>query len=193
MRFDPDRHRRRSLRLKSYDYSQAGGYYVTVVAQDRESLFGEVTSQTMRLNDAGRMVDSVWRDLALFYPGVRLDAFVVMPNHIHGVLFLVGATPRGCPPGGGRRGEEGQARGPAPTASLSLPDVVHRFKTLTTRRYIEGVKQQGWMTFRARLWQRNYHEHVIRDEESLALIREYIANNPAGWAEDQENPGRLGP
>jgi hypothetical protein len=87
--------------------------------------------------------------------------------------------------GAGDRTHSGQAQGPAPT--LSAPDVVHRFKTLTTKRYADGVKQSGWPTFSGRLWQRNYYEHIIRNDESLNRIREYIVNNPAQWALDREN------
>lgn len=102
----------------------------------------------------------------------------------------VGATPRGRPGGGHPRldPEQGQAQGPAPTPTrLSLPDVVHRFKTLTTKRHVDGVTRQGWAPFPGRLWQRNYYEHVVRDEESLERIRQYASDNPARWAVDTEN------
>lgn len=102
-----------------------------------------------------------------------------MPNHAHGVLVL---------------GDGGQARGPAPAMvlprALSIGDVVRRFKTMTTKRYADGVTQGGWPTFLGRLWQRNYYEHIIRDEPSLQRIRESIAANPARWIDDQENPRR---
>ncbi|HON94026.1 MAG TPA: transposase [Sedimentisphaerales bacterium] len=145
----------------------------------------------MVLNGAGRMVQTVWEDMGVYYSGVKTDEFVVMPNHVHGIIVLVGATPRGRPDSLNRTDagdgiHSGQAQGPAPT--LSAPDVVHRFKTLTTKRYADGVKQSGWPTFSGRLWQRNYYEHIIRDDASLDRIREYIVNNPAKWALDRENP-----
>jgi putative transposase len=200
MRFHPERHHRRSIRLKGYDYRQAGAYFVTICTQDRAFLFGQVVHDEMQLNDAGKMVYDVWNDLPAFYPGVQTDAFIVMPNHIHGIIILVGADPRVCPAqpsvGVGPRAcpgqpqELGQPQGVAPT--LGLPDVVHRFKTMTTKRYADGVKRLGWEPFRGRLWQRNYYEHIIRNEESLNRIREYVLTNPMRWALDRENPHRVG-
>jgi REP element-mobilizing transposase RayT len=205
MRFHPERHHRRSIRLKGYDYRQAGAYFVTVCTQDRSFLFGEMVHGEMRLNDAGKMVYDVWNDLPAFYPGVQTDAFIVMPNHIHGIIILVGADPRVCPdadprvcpdadprvcPDADPRVCPGQPQGVAPT--MGLPDVVHRFKTMTTKRYADGVKRLGWEPFRGRLWQRNYYEHIIRNEESLNRIREYILTNPMRWALDRENPHRVG-
>nr|BAL59102.1 hypothetical conserved protein [Candidatus Acetothermum autotrophicum] len=184
MRADPERHHRRSIRLRGYDYTQPGAYFVTICTQDRMCLFGEVVHGEMRFTDAGRMVHDVWNDLPNHYPGVTIDAFVVMPNHIHGIVVLVGAGPRACPEW------VGQPQGVAPTMSLS--DVIHRFKTMTTKRYADGVKQLGWPPFRGRLWQRNYYEHIIRDEESLHRIREYIRTNPLRWHVDRENPNPTG-
>jgi putative transposase len=184
VRFNREKHRRRSIRLLGYDYTQAGAYFVTICTQGRECLFGEIVDREMRLNDAGRMVHSVWEELPRRYTGMDIDAFVAMPNHIHGIIILrdhhvVGATPRGCP-------TSGQAQGPAPT--MSLPDVVHRFKSLTTARYPQGVAEKGWPPFCRRLWQRNYYEHVIRGEDELDRIRRYIEDNPLMWAMDRENP-----
>lgn len=119
MRFDPESHRRRSIRLKGYDYSQLGPYFVTIVTRDSGCLFGEVVEGEMRMNDAGRRVHQVSDELAMFYPGVQTDAFIIMPNHIHGVIIPIGAGPRACP------NETGQPQGVAPTV-LSLPDVLHR-------------------------------------------------------------------
>ena len=188
-----DKHRR-SVRLKDYDYHQAGAYFVTIVAQDRRCLFGDVVEGKMRLNPAGQMVQTVWDEMPNNYPNVETDLFVVMPNHVHGVIVLE-ASRRAC------RASGGQPQGVAPTnprsanhdvaRSLSLPDVIHRFKTLTTQRYTLGVKEHGWFRFNSRLWQRNYFEHVIRDENSLNRIRQYILDNPAHWECDQENLGAL--
>jgi len=182
VRFDPERLHRRSIRLKGYDYSQPGAYFITICTQDRACLFGEVVDGEMRLNDAGQMVQDVWDELPAFYPSVQTDAFIVMPNHIHGIIILVGADPCVCPD------EIGQPQMIAPR--LSLPDVVHRFKTMTTKRYIDGVKKFGWTPFRRRLWQRNYYEHIIRNDHALQRIREYIWTNPLRWHLDRENPNR---
>jgi putative transposase len=219
----PERHCRRSIRLKGYNYSQAGAYFITICTQGRECLFGQVVDGTMRLNDAGQMIQAIWQEIPNYYSGVAVDAFVVMPNHIHGIIILVGAVPhpnddqpvgtgpRACPDkspyaypndgqpvGAGPRAcpdirqphGMGQPQGVAPT--LSLPNVVHRFKTITTKRYIDGVKQCGWHRFQIRLWQRNYFEHIIRDDESLHHIRQYIVENPLRWHLDRENPNAIG-
>jgi len=195
MRFHPERHHRRSIRLKGYDYRQAGAYFVTICTQDRAFLFGQVVHDEIQLNDAGKMVYDVWNDLPAFYPGVQTDAFIVMPNHIHGIIILVGAGPRVCPDSDpracpGQPQELEQPQGVAP--ALGLPDIVHRFKTMTTRRYADGVKRLGWEPFRGRLWQRNYYERIIRNEESLNRIRGYILTNPMRWALARENPHRVG-
>jgi putative transposase len=190
MTSDRERHHRRSIRLKGYDYSQAGAYFVTICTQGRACLFGEVVGGVMRPGEAGQMIQSVWDEMPPFYPGVETDEFVVMPDHVHGIVVLVGATtgattggrPYTDPPDG--VGADGVG------AVLSLGDVVHRFKTMTTRRYVDGVKQNGWAAFPGRLWQRNYYERIIRDEKSLHRIRQYILDNPARWAFDRKNPSR---
>ncbi len=185
MKYDPKIHHRRSIRLVDYDYAQAGAYFVTVCAEDHLCLFGNVRDGDMWLNDAGEMVQATWDQIPDRYPAVETDAFVVMPNHIHAIIVLsVGAGPCACPD------PIGQPRGVAPTdgRGLSLGDVVQRFKTLTTKRYVDGVKQHGWRVFPGRLWQRNYFEHIIRNDHALDQIRLYIMNNPANWMLDRENP-----
>jgi putative transposase len=208
MTFNPDIHHRQSIRLRGYDYSRAGAYFITICTQNRECLFGNIivgagpcACPEMVLNHAGTMIQTVWDEIPIHYTETEIDEFVVMPNHIHGIVVIVGATPRGCPdPGGGSFGQEngrargdhkgGQARGPAPTeitGTLSLGDIVHRFKTMTTKRYADGVKQLGWQSFTGKLWQRNYWEHVIRNEMELNRIREYIHDNPTQWESDHLN------
>jgi putative transposase len=187
MTYDPTRHHRRSIRLPTYDYTQPGAYFVTICTQNRECVLGEVIQGQMVLNARGQMVESVWRQLPQHYPRVEVDAFVVMPNHVHGIVILVGAGPRACPERPARpRVDSGQSQGIAPT--ISLPDVVHRFKSLTTAKYRTGVLQDGWQPFPGRLWQRNYYERVVRNDNDLARIRQYIVDNPARWQEDPENP-----
>jgi len=188
--------------LHGYDYSQNGLYFVTNCTHGRLRLLGDVANGEMQLNDAGRMVHAIWDEIPAHYRGIEIDQFTVMPNHIHGIIKIVGAGPRacpdprahpstnpvgatpcGCPASPGQAREPGHPQGGAPT-DLSLPDVVHRFKTLTTKRYTDGVKQNGWQPFPAKLWQRNYYEHIIRDEASYLKIAEYIQTNPRRWAED---------
>ena len=183
-----ERHHRRALRLKGYDCTLPGAYFVTICTQNRECLLGEIVDGEMHPNEAGRMVQAIWNELPNHYTGVQVDAFVVMPNHIHGIIVLspmnlsVEAGPCACP-------DPGHPQGVAPT--LSLPDVVHRFKSLTTARYRHGVARGGWPAFDRRLWQRNYYEHVIRNERDMDRIREYILNNPLRWAEDENNPALI--
>ncbi|HUU28197.1 MAG TPA: transposase [archaeon] len=180
----PDQHRRRSIRLPDYDYTTTGAYFVTICAHEHRCLFGDVMDGRVRLNEAGMVVQAVWDELPVHYPHVEIDTFVVMPNHVHGIIILtdspVGAAPRGRP------NNCGQARGPAPT--MSLPDVVHRFKTMTTKRYTDGVKQSKWPPFDKHLWQRGYYEHVVRRTDKMNCIREYILQNPLCWEFDRENP-----
>ncbi|WP_169239716.1 transposase [Candidatus Roseilinea sp. NK_OTU-006] len=171
MKYDPQKHHRRSIRLKGYDYSQAGAYFVNIVTQARACLFGDVVAGEMRLNDFGQVVHGVWNNLPNHYAGVELDAFVVMPNHVHGIVVIVGAGFK-----------------PAPTTTTAptqhgLPEIIRGFKTFSARRINELRGTPG-----VPVWQRNYYEHIIRDDESLNRIREYIANNPSQWAADRENP-----
>ena len=183
---------RRSLRLRDYDYSQAGAYFVTVCAQNRECLFGDIVNREMALNDAGRMVERWWCELKNKFPQSETDEYRVMPNHFHGIIMIVGADlcvrpVQPCvrpnqPDVHGLQQKQGAHIG-AP-----LPRIVQWFKTMTTNEYIRSVKQREWKPFATRLWQRNYYEHIVRDEGELNRIREYIANNPAQWELDRENP-----
>jgi REP element-mobilizing transposase RayT len=192
---------RRSARLKAYDYSRSGAYFITICTQDRACLFGQVFENEVRLNGPGLTVQAVWDEMPAHYPGVEADSFVVMPNHIHGIIVLAHTSPDTQP--ARETGLRGQPRGVAPTdrfspggkppTGLTLGDAVHRFKTMTTKRYTDGVKQVGWPPYRGRLWQRNYFEHVIRDEHDLARIRQYIADNPMRWSVDAENPRAVSP
>ena len=188
--FDSDRRSRRSIRLTGYDYSRAGAYFVTVCTHDRTLLFGEIANGEMRLNDSGRLVHEIWDGLPEHYLHVDLDAFVIMPNHIHGIIFL---TPGSGVMGTGMNGDDVSNSGsggsraglkPAPTRH-GLPEVVRAFKTFSARRINEYRQTLG-----TAVWQRNYYEHIIRNECDLNRIRQYIIDNPAKWPEDPENPGR---
>ncbi len=185
---------RHSLRLKEYDYSSAGVYFVTVCAHNRECLFGDIIDGEMVLNDAGKMVERCWLEIPDHYPSVELDEFVIMPNHFHGILYIheIESTV-GAPLVGALEGNEnelsqlhGQPQGIAPTVTLGK--IVGEYKSLTTLLYVRGVNELQWKRFNTRLWQRNYYEHIIRDESDLNRIREYIINNPARWQDDEENP-----
>jgi putative transposase len=224
----PQKCHRRSIRLAGYDYRIAGAYFVTLCTQNRKCLLGNVANGEMTLNDSGHMIHRVWNELPHYYPGVDIDTFQIMPNHVHGIIILVGepagvGQPRGVAPtkrpspgnkdwkhnslvGAGPCAcpGPGQPRGPAPTmdmagrahdnkpvVELSLPEVVHRFKTMTTKKYTVGVKQSGWPAFPGKLWQRNYYERIIRDSDELVQIRQYILDNPQRWEFDRENPQNI--
>ena len=284
MRYNPEIHHRRSIRLKGYDYSQSGAYFVTLCTQNRECLFGDIQNGVIRLNDAGWMVWHWYAALSKKFTDIECDEFVCMPNHVHFIVVNVGAhdvgadrcvcpgsdanirprswsswsehgcnprgehvgsplrhpqitgtpvgadrcvcpvpyhdirpgfrsEPTGCNPRGEHAGSPlhhqqtigvgvGADRcvcpGSCPDlsgehgcnprgehAGSPLHRVVQWFKTMSTNEYIRGVKQNGWPPFSAKLWQRNYWEHVVRNETELDRIRAYIRNNPARWQSDQ--------
>ncbi len=187
MKYNPDIHHRRSIRLKGYDYSQKGYYFVTICIQNRECLLGQSINNTIFLNDAGLMVQNIWNTLPDHYAGVGIDSYIIMPNHIHGIIILtVGAGPRACP----CRANPLQGEPPGGT-TMKLPDIIHRFKSLTTNIYHKSVIQHNWPPFPGKLWQRNYYDHIIRNDLELSQIREYIINNPVKWELDKENPDNI--
>ena len=167
---------RRSIRLKGYDYTQVGAYFVTVAVRGRLALFGEVVDGVMRLSGAGEMARELWEGVPQRFPFVEMDAFVVMPDHVHGIVVIRGDGPR-APIGDARAsGGAGAARN-----VCALGDVVGAYKSLTTAAYIRGVHNAGWPPFRRRFWQRNFYERVVRDEYEMDEIRAYIRDNPLRW------------
>jgi putative transposase len=166
----PDKRGRRSIRLRGYDYAQPAAYFVTVCTRNHTCLFGHVVNGEMHLNEAGEMVRSVWDRLRGRFPSVEPDAFVVMPNHVHGIIAFVGA--------GLALPEDKSAASSAPT----LADVVRAFKSLSAIQVNRRLMRSG------SLWLRNYYEHVVRNEQELTAIREYIQANPALWDDDENNP-----
>jgi len=195
MKYDPEKHHRRSVRLNGYDYGQSGAYFVTVCAQDRQCLFGEVVDGEIRLNDAGRMIERWWFELNHKFSTVETDEFVIMPNHFHGIIVIVdvpvGADLRVGPDSeGAHTGAPLRAPAFAPRR-VPLPTVVQWFKTMTTNEYLRGIKTSGLVPFPGRLWQRNFYEHIVRDDVSLNRIRQYILNNPVRWEFDRENPAAM--
>jgi REP element-mobilizing transposase RayT len=197
-KFDPQKHHRRSIRLKGFDYSSEGAYYVTIVTQGRECLFGEIVDGEMVLNEAGQMIIKWWNELPNKFPHVVLGEFIVMPNHFHGIIFIVenvGADLRVCPDGeentsikkGEHIGSPQHAGSPQQRSNAPLSQIIQWFKTMTTNEYIRGVKQSNWEPFIGKVWQRNYYEHIIRNEKDLQRIADYILNNPSRWGEDNES------
>ena len=184
MAYTPQSHHRRSIRLKEFDYTQAGYYFVTIVVKERQCLLGEIIGEEMHLNDVGKMVAASWEWLGDHYHYVELDEYVVMPNHLHGIIVF-----RDSANGAIVSHRRGDSR-IAPTVPQSqgtkrkpLGRLVGAFKTVSTRRLNLDRGTPG-----SPLWQRNYFEHVIRSEESLSQIRQYIRSNPSLWALDRENP-----
>ncbi len=183
---------RRSIRLKGYDYTQPGAYFVTICTHGREMLFGQVVNGEMILNEWGQIVWEEWFRTAHVRPYVRLydDEFVVMPNHIHGIIWIVATdTPHEMrPPVGATRRvapTDERPRGPLP---CSLGAIIGQFKSIVTKRINARRGTPG-----APVWQRNYYEHIIRTERALNAIRHYIAANPRRWHLDRDNPAALGP
>jgi REP element-mobilizing transposase RayT len=194
MKYDPERHNRRSIRLKNYDYTSAGAYFVTICVKNRECLFGNITDGTVQLNSYGEIVNTVWHGLPDHYPHVELDAWVVMPNHVHGIILLtnrsavttVGAGFKPDPTGviaddqHPANGDNNHAK--SNQKRHGLPEIVRAFKTFSSRRINEMRKSPG-----TPVWQRNYYENIVRDELSLNRIRQYIAQNPVSWSKDRDN------
>jgi len=198
-KFDPQKHHRRSIRLQGYDYSQQGAYYVTIVAWQRECLFGEVVNGEMRLNKVGEIVQWEWLELPKRLSFIELGEFVVMPNHFHGILIFrenVGATRQGLTSARSGKvplphvaadgiGGSPLPRGPKP---MSLGAIMTQFKSRVTKRLWKIPSLGG-----TPIWQRNYYEHVIRDEKDLQNKTDYIEANPILWDEDGENPTNAEP
>jgi len=217
MPYNPALHHRRSIRLKGYDYSQAGMYFVTICVQKHTCLFGKIVNGEMVLNDAGKMIEKWCAELSHKFSDIVVDTYIVMPNHYHAIIVnngggnsvTVGADLRVCPnnlndkisgehpdvsckhPGiSGNLGNDisGEHVGGdiwGEHAGSPLHRVVQWFKTMSTNEYIRGVKTLGWQPFNKKLWQRNYWEHIIRNDKSYQNIANYIINNPKKWNNDK--------
>ena len=175
--FDPQKHHRHSIRLKGYDYSAAGGYFVTVVTFQRECLFGEIVGGEMRLSALGEIVRDEWFKTAALrrYVELREDEFVVMPNHAHGIIWIMDDSV-----GARRRRAPTEERFGKPVIG-SIPTIVRAFKSAVTYRANRELNS-------ANIWQRNYYEHIIRGQSDYERIANYIAANPMKWDVDEENP-----
>jgi REP element-mobilizing transposase RayT len=150
---------RKSLRLKNYDYSRCGLYFITICTHHRVKSFGEILDNQFMPNCAGMMIKNRWCDMVDRFDGLILDEYVVMPNHFHAILKI--------------------------ESKMVLGDIVGAFKSITTNDYIKGVHDDDWLGFEKKLWQRNYYEHIIRDEKSYLTLSQYIQNNPLKWQEDR--------
>jgi REP element-mobilizing transposase RayT len=177
----PNSPRRVSLRLPGYDYSQEGAYFVTICVAGRQYLFGKIMDNEMNLNAFGKIAAASWGDLSSSYnPAIKLDAFTVMPNHIHGIMIITGAK------GFGSLSDSPIKTGgetPPLQKPPNLGEILGYYKYQSAGR-INALRQ----TVGTSIWQRGYYEHVIRDDQSLNRIREYIIDNPWRWHLDRENP-----
>jgi putative transposase len=197
-KYDPQKHQRKSTRLPGYDYAQAGAYFVTMVAYQRDLLFGYIENGEMILNEMGIITDECWREIPDHFPNVDLGAYVVMPNHVHGIVVITGdesrvgtrhddevdTTRRGtisveATHVGARHASPQQK--PCGVRPGSLGAIVGSFKSAVSKRIGREHNTTG-------IWQRNYFEHIIRDEKDLQRITDYIHANPLRWNDDDENP-----
>lgn len=153
--------RRKNMRLPTFDYTDPGPYVVTLCLTTREPRFDHVDDGIVILNAAGKAMQDLWLSLARRFPAIILDAFVVMPDHLHGILTL--------------------HDGSAVRQEVPLGNVIKAFKSESTTRYIHGVRQLGWPPFVGKLWQYNYYEHIVRNDRDLETKRAYIEGNPSRW------------
>jgi putative transposase len=183
MPYDPQKHHRRSIRLKGYDYTQPGAYYITLCTKARQCLFGDVVKGEMRLNSLGYIASTCWQEIPHHFPHVELDAFVIMPNHLHGILVISdtwGGATRASPLHPTHTLPLRHPCGPIPK---SVGAIVGSYKSAVSKQINVICNTKG-----ISIWQRNYYEHINRNQESLDNIRQYIQENPWCWADDPENP-----
>ncbi len=222
MKYDPAIHNRRSIRLKGYDYSQAGYILLPFALRIENYCSEKIDNDEMILNDAGKMIETEWKKLQQRFSSIELHEFAVMPNHVHGILEIVtragnaaqdeiGAAAAGtdtlaatrvvAPNNPVARDDNATSNDLAASNDMGKPeegattrvasvdktvgDMMGAFKSITTVEYINGVKNLSWQPFNGKLWQRDYHEHIIRNEHSYENIADYIINNPARWRDDK--------
>ena len=179
MRYDPTKHNRRSIRLKGYDYTQSGWYFITICTYQKHCLFSAIANSQSILNKFGKIASECWLAIPQHFSTIELDEFVVMPNHIHGILIITDSPnckALSCP----YQGEFGK-----PVAG-SIPTIIGSFKSAVTRKINIARNSSG-----SPVWQRNYYDHIIRDEKSLNQIRKYIINNPLSWEQDRLHPNNF--
>ena len=204
-KYDPNIHHRKSIRLKGYDYSKAGLYYLTICVKNRACLYGDVIGGEMNLNHAGMMVENQWLLLPKRFNNIKLHEYIVMPNHFHAILEIVpveatvGATLVVAPISPNDNtvapispnenvvfDQERATTRVAPTPmGKTVGDIVGAFQSITTVEYIRGVKTKNWKPFDGKLWQRNYWDQIIWNEKSFQNISKYIFNNPSKWEKDK--------
>ena len=175
MKYNPQIHHRRSIRLKGYDYSQAGTYFITICCHDRECLFGKIADVKMMLNDAGKIANECWIEIPKHFPNAILHEHIIMPNHVHGIIEL---TNGGVEPNVGVENFQPLHNRFQKIIPRSIGSVIRGYKIGVTNWFRNNSEIQD-------VWQRNYYEHIIRNAQSYQTISNYIINNPAKWDEDK--------
>jgi putative transposase len=212
MKYNPEIHHRRSIRLRGYDYSQNGLYFITIITKDRQNIFGSITDGRMQLNPQGQIAHTEWQQTAQIRPEIRLHEHIIMPNHMHGIIEiainvrahrmrpidghkdplesidfnefgdLLGIQ-RGrmrCAPTLGDLGDLGDLENQGVRRVSTLGDILRGYKSSVTKQ-INQLRDMPGMA----VWQRNYYEHIIRNEKAYCNISHYIKNNPRKWQRDQ--------
>lgn len=180
MTFNRDIHRRKSIRLPGYDYSQAGAYFITICSHQRQPVFGHITDREMTLNAAGVTLEKHWRDIPDHFPTVTLGEYVVMPDHFHGIIWIT-PHPAGAifiAPQNTDAMQQQQQQG-AMNRAPTVGNIIRAFKARCTHAINQINHTPGYP-----VWQRNYHENIIRNETACQAIAEYIRNNPQTWQDD---------
>ncbi|AFY32102.1 transposase [Calothrix sp. PCC 7507] len=183
MPYDPQKHHRRSIRLKGYNYTEAGAYFVTICTKAWQCLFGNVVNGEMQLNSLGYIAFHCWQTIPYHFPYIELDIFVVMPNHIHGILIITDnpVEARHCL--ALNQHSEGNPEQFGKPVRGSISTVIGSYKSVVSKRINIILQTKGQS-----IWQRNFYEHIGREQKALDNIQEYIVNNPQRWADDPENP-----
>lgn len=167
--YNPKIHHRHSIRLQGYDYSQEGLYFITICVKNRKCIFGNIINGEMILNDYGKIIEETWLDLPNHNPHIIPNTFCIMPNHIHAIIEITVHVGAGSKPAQN-----------APFPNHGLSEIIRQFKTFSSRRINQLSGKQGHP-----VWQRNYYEHIIRNEISYNNIYRYIMNNPQKWEDDK--------
>jgi len=173
MAYNPEIHHRQAIRLKNYDYSQAGAYFITICTKQKQCIFGDIKNGQMRFNHLGSIADQYWQEIPQHFPNITLDVYVIMPNHLHGILWIIESSQNA-----------NKNRKFGNIVSTSISSVIRSYKAIITKKINKICDSQGV----ASVWQGRYHEKIISDEQTLQNTRNYIINNPLNWDRDQDNP-----
>ena len=181
MKYNPNIHHRKSTRLKGYDYTQAGLYFITICVKNRECLFGNITNGKMLLNDSGKNANECWLEISNHFSNTQLHEYIIMPNHIHGIIEIVGANQHS--PNVDDKHNRTKYISPLRSPSKTIGSVVRGFKIGVTKWFRLNMGDE--FPIGQSVWQRNYYDHIIRNEKTYQTISEYIINNPLKWQEDK--------